>query len=643
MKAYHNSVVLRNDGEDPSTFKLDLNAGITQPVTVRISSTQALASIFDLDEVATANPLTTDNNGNYAFKANDDIYDIIVAEGTANEVKLEKVEIIEIQDPNLIINDLSQAYDFDTLADAVSSAISFPVGKVLTIGDITSTGDLVEGAVEVTSTSSVTPNGRNIIVSTGVATQSFKLRKQMKTYAAFTWYVDKTNGTDAFGQGVTSGTGAFKTIQYAIDSLPQILTFPFQQTIQLSNEAHNINYLPPGDFTRPAILSILGKITTWRTTLVGTEITGALVIKGDPADASLAKIVTTSAFKYGVYVQKGNIGLNHLSIESDGVNTANALLTAHRTDTYVHCYDVIVDGKDFSSAGIVVESTGQIEMAGECHIHNNNVNVLTVGDGDNVTISGNSTVKDAGLYNYQIQYGNLKWIMNDASAVNHKISEGAGTAGFFIDNGGTVTVSGQAVGVRTAIDDPIRLRNGAMDLKWCDTNGIVEADNGSYLFYNASNFTRNITCDNNSVLKVDGTNSTTTDLIPVVLQKGSNITYLGTNVIAGSGGAGVDFNVQTLGFNANNLTIAIQDSSDFYRVDGQGATRTGSTIETDDVESGRIIHLEGSTWAVTFANGAKMDLPVAGLTIGIDAGFYSGATFMNDAGIWRVVGLGFVR
>ena len=133
MKAYHNSVVLRNDGEDPSTLKLDLNAGITQPVTVRISSTQALASIFDLDEVATANPLITDSNGNYAFKANDNIYDIIVSEGTANEVKLEKVEIIEIQDPNLIINDLSQSYEFATMQELLDSVITFPDDKKASI------------------------------------------------------------------------------------------------------------------------------------------------------------------------------------------------------------------------------------------------------------------------------------------------------------------------------------------------------------------------------------------------------------------------------------------------------------------------------------------------------------------------------
>jgi len=135
MKAYHNSVVLRNDGEDPSTLKLDLNAGITEQVTVRINSTQALASIFDVDDVGTANPLTTDNNGNYAFKAADNIYDIIVAEGTANEIKLEKVEIAEIPIPSDLINDLSQAYEFATVAAYKAFATAFPLTKRIYLAD----------------------------------------------------------------------------------------------------------------------------------------------------------------------------------------------------------------------------------------------------------------------------------------------------------------------------------------------------------------------------------------------------------------------------------------------------------------------------------------------------------------------------
>lgn len=129
MKAYHNTAVLKFDDDTTG------NAASGVPVTVRINSTQALASIFDVDDVAIGNPLTTDSNGNYSFKANDNIYDIIVSEGTANEVKLEKVEIAEIPIPSGLINDLSQAYEFATVAAYKAFTTAFPVGKVIHLLD----------------------------------------------------------------------------------------------------------------------------------------------------------------------------------------------------------------------------------------------------------------------------------------------------------------------------------------------------------------------------------------------------------------------------------------------------------------------------------------------------------------------------
>jgi lysophospholipase L1-like esterase len=127
MKAYHNTAVLKFDDDTTG------NAASGATVTVRINSSQALASLFDVDDIAIGNPLTTDSNGNYSFKATDNIYDIIVSEGTANEVKLEKVEVAEIPIPSVLINDLSQAYDFSTIAEMTSSLIVFPVGKDLNV------------------------------------------------------------------------------------------------------------------------------------------------------------------------------------------------------------------------------------------------------------------------------------------------------------------------------------------------------------------------------------------------------------------------------------------------------------------------------------------------------------------------------
>ena len=134
MKTYNNSVVLRNDGTDPSSLKDDLNAGISKLVTVRVASLPtpglgALASLFDINSVAIANPVTTDNNGNYVFKVGDGDYDIIIEEGTLNVVINPSVEIIEIPSSANLINNLSQAYAFKTVAEYQSFVTPFPIGK----------------------------------------------------------------------------------------------------------------------------------------------------------------------------------------------------------------------------------------------------------------------------------------------------------------------------------------------------------------------------------------------------------------------------------------------------------------------------------------------------------------------------------
>jgi hypothetical protein len=89
MNTYHNTAGLKFD--DPTTG----NAASGALVTVRVNSTQGLASIFDVDEVAIANPLTADSDGNYAFKILDGVYDVIIREGEANEVVLTKVQLSE--------------------------------------------------------------------------------------------------------------------------------------------------------------------------------------------------------------------------------------------------------------------------------------------------------------------------------------------------------------------------------------------------------------------------------------------------------------------------------------------------------------------------------------------------------------------
>ncbi|MBG7617351.1 MAG: hypothetical protein IZT57_03130, partial [Chloroflexi bacterium] len=106
MQTYNNSVVLKFD--DGTTGNADSGA----PVTVRIASSGALATIYDNQDIQILNPLTTTVDGNYSFKAAYGKYDIIVRENQVNELVI----------PNVSIGESYTTYE--TLADMVGSSIS---------------------------------------------------------------------------------------------------------------------------------------------------------------------------------------------------------------------------------------------------------------------------------------------------------------------------------------------------------------------------------------------------------------------------------------------------------------------------------------------------------------------------------------
>ena len=187
MKTYNNSVVLRNDGTDPSSLKDDLNAGISKLVTVRVASLPtpglgALASLFDINSIAIANPVTTDNNGNYVFKVGDGNYDIIIEEGTLNVVIDPSVEISEAVSSDRVI-------PFDTLDAAVNEAnpVNMFDGATLNIKERT-TGNGGGATWYVVLASSVTPDTFDIVQCIGIPTLALVLRddvtQSIKQYGA---------------------------------------------------------------------------------------------------------------------------------------------------------------------------------------------------------------------------------------------------------------------------------------------------------------------------------------------------------------------------------------------------------------------------------------------------------------------------
>ncbi|HHZ70069.1 MAG TPA: hypothetical protein EYN67_11500 [Flavobacteriales bacterium] len=251
MKAYNNSVVLRNDGLDPSSLKEDLNAGISKLVTVRVASLPtpglgALASLFDINSVSIANPVTTDNNGNYNFKVADGDYDIITEEGTANEVIEPSVEISEAVTTDRVI-------PFNDLDNAINESNTNRMfnGAALNLKERTIGGG--GGAMwDVVLASSVTTNTFNIVQCIGIASLALVLRVGYKTE------------TRQWGEN-DGGTIAFTTaaIQAALDSSASVIVFNSEDSptidplyVRQSYKALELNEWSPKS------ASTLG-VTTW--------------------------------------------------------------------------------------------------------------------------------------------------------------------------------------------------------------------------------------------------------------------------------------------------------------------------------------------------------------------------------------------
>ena len=222
MKAYHNSAVLQFD--DSTTG----NAGAGVPVTVRLNSTQALVSIFDLDEVAISNPTTTNSKGNYAFKTADGVYDIIISEGTSDEVVLEKVQISEFIG---LINDLSQAYEFATVAELVANTPNLISNKVANTKGYTTKGDKLGSSYLIQTTAEAIADGvlvdeyQNLTLANGkVATQQnikaagighkLKLKLSANLGDAFAYVMGDSTGNE-------STEWVYLTTQYLARKYPQ--------------------------------------------------------------------------------------------------------------------------------------------------------------------------------------------------------------------------------------------------------------------------------------------------------------------------------------------------------------------------------------------------------------------------------------
>ena len=137
------------------------------------------------------------------------------ANNTANAIRLADNILGVLSDLEieaLLINDLSQAYEFATLNDAVTSNIVFPVGKIINIKERT-TGNGGGAVWDVVLASSVTTNSYTIVACTGVPALALVLRissvMDIRIFGVSTGVADNSLGlVYAIKSGVTKLIGS---------------------------------------------------------------------------------------------------------------------------------------------------------------------------------------------------------------------------------------------------------------------------------------------------------------------------------------------------------------------------------------------------------------------------------------------------
>lgn len=186
---YNNSIVIQFDTVESG------NSGALKPVTVFNAGTTNKAVLTDLAGFPIDNPLQADSTGNYTFNAANGLYDIYIDYGLATQTSILNELVGEISVDVQLINDLSQAYEFDTIDLLEGTTITFPLKKVLSAKGGLALSDGGFSSYVVTAGSSPEPIGSPDILGGNYA----KLQSNGIVYAKqFRLKCDGTNDTTNF-------------------------------------------------------------------------------------------------------------------------------------------------------------------------------------------------------------------------------------------------------------------------------------------------------------------------------------------------------------------------------------------------------------------------------------------------------------
>ncbi|QDP53343.1 MAG: hypothetical protein Unbinned6805contig1000_5 [Prokaryotic dsDNA virus sp.] len=535
------------------------------------------------------------------------------------------------------------------LARQTATVATMKLLRGVKVGDVVETGAFSTGSgggatYDVVLTSSINVNvrnnGRNIFESTANPLISFVERRTEggSTYTEFEWYVDQTNGTDEWGYGVTASAGAYKTLQFAFDQLPDIIAH--QQKINLSAGTFNQSSRPSASMPRPATFYPQGKYIGRRTAQDGADLGGMVIIKGVSAATTFIETNPTAGYEHGVYVTGTEVGLQDLSIVPAAVGTTKSLLTSHRSG-YTHVRDCIIDGSaGTSNIGVVCEAGGWAELIAT-PITGSTLDV-------NVAQDSACSIALSGAIIGSVTATGFLQLATDV-VVNGDLT---------LSTAGDIQITSSSGSNPVILNGNITLGQGDFSAVFAEINGAITA-RGTQVRLSSSGFQEAITLRGGS-FRGDGSksyvspNTMSNSATPLILRDGAENITESTLELRNSSNAlvGPDYGNQQVSPNANGFSIPInlEGRVTTMYVVGSGASRTGCTLADPSgllagtpPSDGAVLHMIGNGFNVEIVDGTNQQIVNTGtVTIGSLSGAYTGCTWVYNAssGKWLLSSVG---
>jgi len=447
------------------------------------------------------------------------------------------------------------------------------------VGDVVQLKDRANGIFDVISGTG-TANTYNIIAHTSLSL-SLSERPPVETTEARTWYVDPVLGTDAFGYGVSTGAGAFKTIQYAYDQIPNIINIEHIQTIQLADGTYNENYRAAATIPRPSIFYAEGKTMRDRTDKVAGRIVAGVRIVGNTSDKTLCIIKGATDYnKAVIYNLRGQIGFDSVTIQGLSGYHIDEMVMSHRQQSYIHLVDCIIDGVAVgdTNTGLVTESGGRIEFVGFGEIKNCREGASTLSNGDEIAISSDVNVYDCTNGLFAAGGGRIQFIISGSGMRVYNC-----TTALNGQPGGIFELRGLNTSTRVSIESPVTMNGSIMEATYVDFESTIQLEQSTLLF-NTSGHQEALTALAGSNVRYRTSDTYTTGNTennssdPIRCYLGASVQLSGTNNLVKAGGTAYTIGDRLQDVSANSSTITIQPWDRNLIIRGSGANYTGNVL-----------------------------------------------------------------